>query len=117
MRSNMRRVVVLASTVLVAIALTTAPSASGQNPNTVTFTIDCGAAGTFTGSQPGGAGGALLLESGGVAILQGLADPGGEPLIKPTPGLEQQGKLVQCRFTFPGQPERIGFIFFAPANR
>jgi hypothetical protein len=110
----MRRILVLASTLLV--ALTTAASASAENPNTVTFTINCGAAGTFTGSQPGGAGGALLLESGGVAILQGLAE-GGELLIEPTPGLEQQGKLVQCRFTFPGQPERTGFIFFAPANR
>lgn len=114
----MPRVVVLAATLVVALvlALTTAVSASGQNPNTVTFTLNCGAAGTFTGSQPGGAGGALLLEGGGVAVLQGLSELGGEPLIAPTPGLEQQGKLVQCRFTFPGQPERIGFILFAPAN-
>ena len=65
----MRRVLVLASTLLV--ALTTAASASAENPNTVTFTINCGAAGTFTGSQPGGAGGALLLESGGVAVGSG----------------------------------------------
>jgi hypothetical protein len=111
----MRRILVLASTLLV--ALTTAASASAENPNTVTFTINCGAAGTFTGSQPGGAGGALLLESGGVAVAQGLAEVGGELLNKPTPGLEKQGKLVQCRFTFPGQPERIAFVFFAPPNR
>ena len=116
-RRNIRRVVVLASTGLAALVLTSA-TASGANPNTVTFTIDCGEAGVFTGSQPGGGGGgALLLDSGGVGILQGLADSGGQLLIKPTPGLEQQGKLVQCRFTFPGQPERIVFEFFAPANR
>ena len=111
----MRRVLVLASTLLV--ALTTAASASAENPNTVTFTINCGATGTFTGSLPGGSGSALLLESGGVAVSQGLAEGSGELLIKPTPGLEKQGKLVQCRFTFPGQPERIAFVFFAPANR
>ena len=110
----MRRILVLASTLLV--ALTTAASASAENPNTVTFTLNCGAAGTFTGSLPGGAGSALLLESGGVAVNHGLAE-GGELLIRPTPGLEKQGKLVQCRFTFPGQPERIAFVFFAPANR
>ena len=114
----MRRVLVLASNLLVALALTTAASASAENPNTVTFTLNCGAAGTFTGSLPGGAGGALLLESGGgVAVNHGLAEGGGELLIKPTPGLEKQEKLVQCRFTFPGQPERIAFVFFAPANR
>ena len=99
------------------VALTTAASASAEKPNTVTFTINCDAAGTFTGSQPGGAGGALHLESGGVAVNHGLAEVGGELLIKPTPGLEKQGKLVQCRFTFPGQPERIAFVFFAPANQ
>jgi hypothetical protein len=112
----MRRVVVLASTLLVALALTTAASASAENPNTVTFTLNCGAAGTFTGSLPGGSGSALILESGGVAVNQGLAE-GDEVLIKPTPGLEKQGKLVECQFTFPGQPERIAFVLFAPANR
>ena len=82
----MRRILVLASTLLV--ALTTTPSASAESPHTVTFTINCGAAGTFTGSQPGGAGGALLLGSGGVAVNHGLAEVGGELLIQPTPGLE-----------------------------
>ena len=111
----MRRVLALALTLLV--ALTIAPSASAENPNTVTFTINCGAAGTFTGSLPGGSGSALILESGGVAVNHGLAEVGGELLINPTPGLEKQGKLVQCRFTLPGQPERIAFVLFAPANR
>jgi hypothetical protein len=109
----------LASTLLVAaaLALTTAASASAENPNTVTFPIDCGAAGTFTGSLPGGSGSALILEGGGVAVAQGVAELSGELLDAPTPGLEKQGKLVQCRFTFPGQPELIAFVFFAPPNR
>jgi hypothetical protein len=112
----MRRVVIFACTVLVTLAFTSIASASagGENKNTVTFTLNCGEFGTFTGSQPGGAGGALLLEGGGVALAQGLAEDG-EVLIEPTPGLEQQGKLVECRFTFPGQPERTAFVLFVPA--
>lgn len=114
----MRRVFIFPLTVLVVLAFATVASAShtGENTNTVTFTLDCGEFGTFTGSLPGGAGGALLLEGGGVAVAQGLAELDGEFLIEPTPGLEQQGELVQCQFTYPGQPERIAFVFFAPAN-
>jgi hypothetical protein len=111
----MRRLAVLALTLLATLGVTNAASA-GENKNTVTFTINCGAFGTFTGSLPGGTGGALILEDGGVAIAQGLATLGGQIIVEPTPGLQQQGKLVQCRFTFPGQPERIAFVLFAPAN-
>lgn len=112
----MRRRAVMLAVVLLAALATASQASAGENRNTVTFTIDCGAAGTFTGSLLGGAGGALILEGGGVSINQGLAELGGEILLRPTPGLEQQGKLVECRFTFPGQPERIAFAFFAPAN-
>ena len=113
----MRRVFIFAFTVLVALTFTSIASASagGENKNTVTFTLNCGDFGTFTGSQPGGAGGALLLEGGGVAVAQGLAEDG-QVLVPPTPGLEQQGKLVDCRFTFPGQPERIASVLFVPAG-
>jgi hypothetical protein len=114
----MRRVFIFACTVLVSLAFTSIASASagGENKNTVTFTLNCGEFGTFNGSQPGGAGSALLLEGGGVAIAQGLAEADGEVLIEPTPGLERQGKLVECRFTFPGQPERIASVLFVPAG-
>jgi hypothetical protein len=115
-RNGMRRVVLFALTLLVALAFTSVASATGENKNTVTFTINCGEFGTFTGSLPGGAGGALHLEGGGVAIAQGLATLGGTLIDEPTPGLEKQGKLVPCRFTFPGQPELIAFALFAPAN-
>jgi hypothetical protein len=27
---------------------------------------------------------------------------------------ERQGKLVRCRFTFPGEPERIAYVLFVP---
>jgi hypothetical protein len=112
----MRRVVVFALTILSALAFTGVANAQGANKNTVTFTLNCGEFGTFPGSLPGGSGSALLVEGGGVAIAQGVATVGGEILVEPNPGLEQQGKLVECRFTFPGQPERIAFVFFAPAN-
>jgi hypothetical protein len=117
-RDTMRRVFIFPLTVLIVLAFTTVASASqpGENTNTVTFTINCGEFGTFTGSLLGGAGGALLLEGGGVAVNQGLAELDGEFIIEPTPGLDQRGKLVECRFTFPGQPERIAFVLFAPAN-
>ena len=111
----MRRVVLFAL-IGVALVFTSVASAShtGENKNTVTFTINCGEFGTFTGSQPGGFGGALLLEGGGVAIAQGIASLGGELIVRPTPGLEKRGKLVQCRFTFPGFPEQVAFVLFAP---
>jgi hypothetical protein len=114
----MRRLVVFALTLLVALALTSTASAShtGENKNTVTFTINCGEFGTFTGSLPGGAGGALHLEGGGVSIAMGIAELGGQIVSRPNPGLAQQGKLVQCRFSFPGQREQIAFAFFAPAR-
>jgi hypothetical protein len=69
----MRRVFIFPLTVLVVLAFTTVASAShpGENKNTVTFTIDCDEFGTFTGSLLGGAGGALHLEGGGVAVNQG----------------------------------------------
>src|SRR5687768_4865832 len=98
----MPRVVLVALTLVVALVFASVASAShtGENKNTVTFTINCGEFGTFTGSLPGGTGAALLLEGGGVAINQGLATLGGEFIIEPNPGLTKQGKLVQCRFTF-----------------
>jgi hypothetical protein len=117
-RHTMRRVFIFLLTLLVVLAFTTVARAShpGENTNTVTFTLNCGEFGTFTGSLPGGAGGALLLEGDGVAVAQGLAELDGEFITEPTPGLEQQGKLVQCRFTFPGQRELVAFVLFAPAN-
>jgi hypothetical protein len=113
-RDTMRRIFIFPLTVLVMLAFAGVASAThtGENENTITITINCGDVGTFTGVLPGGSGDALLLEGGGVATAQGL-EIGGVFIIEPTPGLEQQGKLVQCRF---GEPERIVFIFFAPAN-
>jgi hypothetical protein len=43
----------------------------GENKNTVTFTINCGEFGTFTGTLPAGTGAPLHLEGGGLAISHG----------------------------------------------
>jgi hypothetical protein len=106
------------SLALLATAITPATASAffqGENKNTVIFTIFCGEFGTFTGSLPGGSNGsALLLEGGGVAIAQGLIELDGTVVIPVKPGLERQGKLVPCRFTFPGFPERIAFVQFVP---
>lgn len=107
---------VILSLVLVALASATS-AVSAENKNTVTFDIHCTVEGqevTMTGTLMGGAGGALLLDGGGVSIAMGLKTVSGEILVRPTPGLDRQGKLVECRFTFPGQPELIAFAFFAP---
>jgi hypothetical protein len=106
------------SLALLATAITPATASAffpGENENTVTLTINCGEFGTFTGSLPGGSNGsALLLEGGGVAIAQGLIELDGTVVIPVQPELERQGKLVPCRFTFPGFPERIAFVQFVP---
>jgi hypothetical protein len=107
------------SLALLATAITPASASAffpGENKNTVTFTINCGGFGTFTGSLPGGAGSALHLEGGGVAIAKGVIELDGTVVVPVNPGLERQGKLVQCRFTFPGEPERIAFVLFVPPN-
>jgi hypothetical protein len=104
--------------VLPVLLLASATSAlAAENENTVTFDIHCAIGGetvTFTGTLFGGAGGALHLEEGGLAISMGLKDVSGEIIVEPTPGLAKQGKLVECSFMFPGQPELVAFAFLVP---
>jgi hypothetical protein len=112
----MRRTIVFALALLAGAVMPSTAGAThtGENKNTVTFTINCGAFGTFTGSMPGGSGSALHLEGGGVAIAHGVTELDCTVVVPVNPGLERQGKLVQCRYTFPGAPERIAFVLFAP---
>jgi hypothetical protein len=114
----MRRTMVFALALLAGAVMPATSGAShpGENKNTVSFTIFCGEFGTFTGSLPGGAGSALLLEGGGVAIRQGQTELDGTVVVPLNPGLERQGKLVPCRFTFPGEPEQIAFVLFVPPD-
>jgi hypothetical protein len=114
----LRRLVVF-SVLVVAAAVVAAPvgaDAGGENKNTVTFPIDCGEFGTFTGTLHGGSGGALILDEGGLSIAMGIKTVDGTIIVKPNPGLARQGKLVECRFTFPGAPELIAFAFFPSAS-
>jgi hypothetical protein len=113
----MRRMIIFALALLATAIMPASASAffQGENKNTVTLTINCGEFGTFTGSLPGGSNGsALLLEGGGIAIAKGLIELDGTVVVPVKPGLERQGKLVPCRFTFPGFPERIAFVQFVP---
>jgi hypothetical protein len=115
----MRRVFSFPVTVLVLLAFTGVASASppGENTNTVTITIDCGDFGTFTGSLLGGTGGALVLEDqGGVAVAQGIATADGQVIQRPTPGLEMQGTLVECRYTAGSGRQFVVNVLFAPAS-
>jgi hypothetical protein len=114
----MRHTIVFALALLaVAIMPATASAVfTGENKNTVTFTINCGEFGTFTGSLPRGSGQALHLEGGGVSIAKGLTELDRTVVVPVNPGLERQGRLVQCRFTFPGQPELIAFALFVPPD-
>jgi len=114
----MRRTIVFALAIVATAIVPATASAffTGENKNTVTFTINCGEFGTFTGSLPGGSGSALHLEGGGVAIAQGLTELDGTVLVPVNPGLDRQGKLVPCRFTFPGEPERIAYVLFVPPD-
>jgi hypothetical protein len=114
----MRRTIVFALALLATAIMPATASAFfiGENKNTVTFTINCGEFGTFTGSLPGGSGSALHLEGGGVAIAQGLTELDGTVVVPVNPGLDRQGKLVPCRFTFPGEPERIAYVLFVPPD-
>ena len=112
----MKRLLAVAAAALALVAVAPATVAAGQNKNTVTFEIRCGAFGTFTGTLQGGAGSALHTDGAGVSIAMGLATVGGQIISDPAPGLLKQGKLVQCEFTFPGQPTLVAFAFFPQAR-
>jgi hypothetical protein len=114
----MRRMIIFALALLATAIMPASASAffQGKNKNTVTFTINCGEFGTFTGSLPGGSGLALHLEGGGIAIAKGMTELDGTVVVPVNPGLERQGKLVPCRFTFPGEPERIAHVLFVPPD-
>jgi hypothetical protein len=113
----MRRHLLVIGSLLALVLATTTGALAGENKNSITFDIHCTVEGqsvTFTGTLIGGAGGALHLEGGGIAIAMGLKEVSGEIIAEPNPGLSRQGKLVECSFTLPGQPQRIAFVFFAP---
>jgi hypothetical protein len=69
-----------------------------NNPNARVFTVTC-PSGAIVGS--GAPGNALLVQGGGVAVLQGLVRPSGEVVIPVNPGLSSQGVLQECTYTSP----------------
>ena len=95
-----------------ALGVTPALAGPENNPNAQTITLTC-PFGEVTGTAA--AGSALLIEGGGVAVLQGLTTAGGEVLIPINPGLEQTGRLVKCSyFSEMRQQQVIAYLLLVP---
>ena len=108
----MKRVAItgVAAAVAVACMATPAGAAISSSPNALTLTLQC-PQGTLTGTSAGGA--ALILDGGGVAVLQGLSRASGEVVVPVNPGLERQGRLVRCTFDSPALGEgAVAFVLF-----
>jgi hypothetical protein len=83
-----------------------------NNPNAAVFTVFC-PSGAITGS--GAPGSALLMEGGGVAVLQGLSRPSGEVVIPVKPGLDRRGVLEECTYVSPFRGDTfIAFVQIVP---
>ena len=95
-----------------AVTLMAAPAgaAISNSPNALTLTLQC-PQGTLTGTTAGGS--ALLLDGGGVAVLQGLSTAAVEVLVPVNPGLQRNGKLVRCTYDSPRAGKgAVAFVLF-----
>jgi hypothetical protein len=103
----------LALSIISASALSVTPALAGpeQNPNARTITLTC-PFGEVTGTALGGS--ALILESGGVVVLQGATTPQGDVLVPINPGLAAIGKLVQCTYFSELRQEQVVAYFLIP---
>ena len=104
----------LAVSALAISALGVTPALAGpeNNPNAQTVTLTC-PFGEVTGTATAGA--ALLIEGGGVSVLQGATTPEGTELIPITPGLERTGRLVRCSYFSERRQERvIAYLLLVP---
>lgn len=99
-----------------AVASLTTPAAAdiSNNPNAQSLTLQC-PQGTITGTT--GSGSSLLLDGGGVAVLQGLTTAAGEEVIRVNRGLDGQGRLVRCTYDSPRiGADAVAYVFFAPGQ-
>jgi hypothetical protein len=112
-RSHPGLAVALCALIGSAVGSTPALADPAANPHAFTVTLTC-PFGEVTGTTPTGAT-ALILESGGIAALHGVSSLEGEVLSPLTPGLESNGKLVQCTFFSPSrQQEVVGHVLIVP---
>jgi hypothetical protein len=113
-RRRMRRVrwVTLPLATVSVLVAGVAPASADiqQNPNARTLTLTC-PFGEVVGST---AGGALLLEGGGVFVAQGNTTTGGVVLVPINPGLSKLGKLVQCTYFSELRNEEVVAYLFIP---
>ena len=105
-----------AATTTVALALAgtciaaPAGAAISSSPNARTLTLQC-PQGTITGTTAGGSN--LILDGGGVAVLQGATSAAGEVLVPLNPGLDRIGKLVRCTYDSPRSgAATVAFVLF-----
>lgn len=114
----MRRLRLWLGVAICALAISTpgvTPAVAGpeDNPHAQTITLTC-PFGQVTGTAVSGS--SLLIEGGGLAILQGvIAADTGEVLGTINPGLERIGRLVQCTyFSERRQQQIIAYVIFVP---
>lgn len=106
----------LALCALATSALGATPALAGpeNNSNSQTITLTC-PFGEVTGTT-GGPGPALVLEGGGVAVLQGATTLEGAVVVPINPGLQRTGNLVQCTYFSERRQERlIAYVVLAGA--
>lgn len=111
---RLRLSLALGASALAVSAVGAAPALAGpeKNPHAQTITLTC-PFGQVTGTAA--AGPALLLEGGGVAVLQGATTAAGEELVPINPGLLGSGTLVQCSyFSERRQEQVIAYVLFVP---
>lgn len=104
----------LTTSVVASLAMTcsAAPALADvtSNPNARSLVLSC-PQGTVTGTAA--AGSSLLLDGGGVAVLQGLMSADGRVLLPVNPGLERNGRLVRCTYDSPNAgPGAVAFVLF-----
>jgi hypothetical protein len=112
-RSQPGLAVVLCALIGSAVGGTPALADPAASPNALTITLTC-PFGEVTGTAPTGSA-ALILESGGIVTLHGVSSLEGDVLGRLTPGLESNGKLVQCTFFSPSrQQEVVAHVLIVP---
>lgn len=108
----MRTVTTVAAATAAAVTCMATPATAGisNSPNAFSLVLQC-PGGAVTGTTAGGA--ALLLDGGGVAVLQGLSTASGEVVTKDNPGLTRNGRLVRCTYDSPRLgPNAVASVFF-----
>ena len=104
-----RTTLAIAAVVAAALAAAAPATADPVNRNTVEVTLDCGAAGTFTGLsiQQNSALPFAIADATTQAISQEISyvdETGATVVVRGNPGIETGRDLVTCTYAYPGFP-------------